>query len=156
MRLRAATEADLGFVIAVERLPAYARLIGQWNEDEHLAALGGSAMRTLIGERGGDRRGFAILCALDTEEPCLRRIAVAEAGRGEGALLLDAVIDHAFGVLGLRSLSLEVFAHNERARRAYRRAGFAEVGFVPAVWTLPDGTTVDDVLMRLTAARRAR
>lgn len=156
MRLRAATGDDIAFVMALERMPAYRRLVGRWDAAHHRAALADPSHAVLIGERDGDRRGFAILRGLDGPEPGLQRIAVVEPGQGEGTALLAAVIAHAFDVLRLPSLFLEVFAHNARARRAYARAGFEEVGFVPAAWSLPDGTVVDDVLMRLTAARRAR
>jgi RimJ/RimL family protein N-acetyltransferase len=142
--------------MAVERIPAYDLLLAQWPEERHRAVLADPAWAVLIGEDGGDRRGFAILRGCDTQRPGIQRIAVAEAGRGEGRALLAAVIDHAFGTLGLSTLSLEVFAHNTRARRAYARAGFVPVGFVPAVWTMPDGRALDDVLMRLSAAPRAR
>lgn len=156
MRVRQGNEGDIAFVMAVERTPAYARLVGQWPEARHRAVLADPAWAVLIGEAGGERRGFAILRERDTLRPAIQRIAVADAGQGEGRSLLAAVIAHAFGPLGLASLSLEVFAHNTRARRAYARAGFAPVGFVPDAWRLADGTAVDDVLMRLSAAPPAR
>lgn len=156
MILRAAGEDDIAFIMAVERTPAYARLVGQWPEDRHRAVLADPAWAVLVGEREGERRGFAILRGRDTQRPAIQRIAVADAGQGEGRALLAAVIGHALGALGLATLSLEVFAHNVRARSAYARAGFVPVGFVPDAWRLADGTAVDDVLMRLNAERRAR
>ncbi|WP_291296584.1 GNAT family N-acetyltransferase [Elioraea sp.] len=156
MRVRLAEEDDIAFVMAVERTPGYARVIGQWPEARHRAVQADPAWAVLIGEREEQRRGFAILRGRDTRRPAIQRIAVAEAGQGEGRDLLAAVIDHAFGAFGLATLSLEVFAHNTRARRAYARAGFAPVGFVPEAWRLADGTVVDDVLMRLSAVPPAR
>lgn len=156
MTLRDAGHGDIAFIMAVERLPSHLRFIGQWSEARHRAVQADPAWAVLIGERAGEPRGFAILRERDTPRPGIQRIAVAEPGQGEGSALLDAVIAHAFGPLGLATLSLEVFAHNHRARRAYARAGFLPVGFVPEVWRLPDGTVVDDVLMRLSAVPPAR
>ncbi len=38
------------------------------------------------------------------------------------------MIDYAFTVLGLHNVLLTVFSFNERGIRAYRRAGFKEIG----------------------------
>ena len=48
--------------------------------------------------------------------------------RGYGTDATRLVRDFAFGPLGLRRLSLDVDAANERARRVYRRLGFVEEG----------------------------
>jgi RimJ/RimL family protein N-acetyltransferase len=38
------------------------------------------------------------------------------------------LLDYAFSVLGLHNVMLDVAGYNERAIRAYRRAGFREIG----------------------------
>jgi RimJ/RimL family protein N-acetyltransferase len=38
------------------------------------------------------------------------------------------MLDYAFNVLGLHSVRLAVFSFNERAQRAYERAGFRVIG----------------------------
>jgi len=38
------------------------------------------------------------------------------------------VLDYAFNALGLHNVMLETFSYNERAIRAYTRAGFREMG----------------------------
>lgn len=48
-------------------------------------------------------------------------------GSGLGTSMLSALIGYACESLGLRSLSLRVFASNARAISCYRRLGFAEI-----------------------------
>ena len=47
-------------------------------------------------------------------------------GRGRGTEAIRLLLRHAFGELGLRRVRLHVFADNERAIRAYEKAGFRE------------------------------
>jgi RimJ/RimL family protein N-acetyltransferase len=58
-------------------------------------------------------------------------IGIGEAdcwGKGYGTEATRLVLDYAFTALGLHNVALRVFAFNERAIRAYRRAGFKEIG----------------------------
>ena len=49
-------------------------------------------------------------------------------GRGLGTEATRLLVDHALRTVGLRRLTLNVLARNPRARRAYEKAGFREVG----------------------------
>jgi len=49
-------------------------------------------------------------------------------GKGYGTETTILVLDYAFNVLGLHNVMLDVLGYNERAIRAYRRAGFKEIG----------------------------
>jgi RimJ/RimL family protein N-acetyltransferase len=49
-------------------------------------------------------------------------------GKGYGTEATRLVLDYAFTLMGLHNVWLRVFAYNERAIRAYRRAGFTEIG----------------------------
>src|SRR5215213_3060506 len=49
-------------------------------------------------------------------------------GRGYGTEATRLVCDYGFSVLGLHNILLRVYSNNERGLRAYRRAGFREVG----------------------------
>lgn len=49
-------------------------------------------------------------------------------GKGYGGDAVATLVDYAFRHLNLRKVSLEVLADDERAVRAYRRAGFVEEG----------------------------
>ena len=49
-------------------------------------------------------------------------------GKGYGTEATRLLLDYAFDALGLHNVLLTVFSYNERAIRAYVRAGFREVG----------------------------
>ena len=49
-------------------------------------------------------------------------------GKGYGAETTALMLDYGFNALGLHNIMLSVFSHNERGQRAYRRAGFREIG----------------------------
>jgi RimJ/RimL family protein N-acetyltransferase len=54
----------------------------------------------------------------------------AEMGKGFGSAAVRAVLDRAFGELGLHKLWLMVFRSNDRGQRLYRRLGFVEEGIL--------------------------
>ncbi len=66
-------------------------------------------------------------------------------GRGVGGRLLDALVARA-RALGYHKLVLAAFPFNEGGMRAYRRAGFREVGIYREQGRL-DGRWVDTVIM---------
>ena len=148
--LRTATAADVDFIIAAERLPGYERLVAQWSREQHQAALERDDTRYLVAARPGrPLEGFALLQPLhDTHEGAkLRRIAVMRPGEGFGRALLAAVIDWVFESTDNERLWLDVFTHNERARRVYRAAGLQEDGLLRHAYRLPDGSRADRVIM---------
>lgn len=49
-------------------------------------------------------------------------------GRGYGTETTRLMLGYAFGILGLHNVMLRVYAENERAIRAYTRAGFRPIG----------------------------
>jgi RimJ/RimL family protein N-acetyltransferase len=49
-------------------------------------------------------------------------------GQGYGAATTILMLDYGFACLGLHNVMLKVDGDNERAIRAYRRAGFQEIG----------------------------
>ncbi len=49
-------------------------------------------------------------------------------GKGYGTEATVLMLDYAFNVLGLHNVMLEVYGFNERAVRAYARAGFETIG----------------------------
>lgn len=54
----------------------------------------------------------------------------SEMGKGYGSAAITAVMDRAFGELGLHKLWLMVFRTNERGQRLYKRLGFVEEGIL--------------------------
>jgi diamine N-acetyltransferase len=49
-------------------------------------------------------------------------------GKGYGTEVTMLMLDYAFTGLGLHNVMLRVHSHNERAIRAYKRAGYREIG----------------------------
>ena len=58
----------------------------------------------------------------------LKRIAVREPGAGTGSRLLAAALEWLFTGTRTNRVDLDVYVENERARRAYEKAGFRQVG----------------------------
>jgi ribosomal protein S18 acetylase RimI-like enzyme len=73
-------------------------------------------------------------------------VASRARGAGVGRALVEAAIA-ACGGVGVRRLSLAVYAHNTRARALYAALGFVEEGQRVGEYRMPDGAFVDDVLM---------
>ena len=72
---------------------------------------------------------------------CWLRIALLDGAvnRGLGSESIRLVLDHAFSVVGLRRVSIEVYDFNHRARHVYERLGFVHEG------TLRDAMTWDGI-----------
>jgi RimJ/RimL family protein N-acetyltransferase len=69
-------------------------------------------------------------------------------GQGYGTEAGRAVIDHAFEVIGLHRVALEVYTFNPRAVQSYRKIGFVEEGRMRDAlhW---DGEWVDALMMSI-------
>lgn len=67
-------------------------------------------------------------------------------GRGLGTETASLMLDYAFTVLGLHSVSLTVAEFNIAGRRAYEKAGFREVGRLRQHW-LAAGRRWDQISM---------
>jgi RimJ/RimL family protein N-acetyltransferase len=129
--LRRATEADIPFIHATERLPGYEPLVGRFEADAHRANLADPSWQYLIGlDDSGTPRGFAILQdRLKADGNCfLRRIAVTQAGGGFGKPFLAALIDRVFATTSDTRFWLSVRAGNDRARHVYESLGFVAEG----------------------------
>jgi RimJ/RimL family protein N-acetyltransferase len=72
----------------------------------------------------------------------------ADWGHGYGSDALNALVDFAFGQLRMERIWMDVEAGNERARAAYRKAGFQEEGRLRRAWW-QDGVWKDDIRMAL-------
>lgn len=83
-----------------------------------------NATGTLIGTT-------AITEVNETRGDCLFRIVIGEKlawGHGYGSDATRLVVAEAFERFMLDAVNLEVFGHNERARRSYEKVGFRETG----------------------------
>ena len=125
-----ATVDDLDHVMATERLAGYETLVGRWEREIHEAALVDSHHAYFIARDDDRRIGFAILRGWASPERVthLKRIAVAEPGRGHGKVLLRRIVEHVFTETDAHRLWLGVFPDNARARRAYEQVGFCAEG----------------------------
>jgi len=125
-----AAPADIPAIMGIERLPGYDRLVGRWEADKHRAEMADPAVRYFGLREAGALAGFAIVLGL-ADPNCrahLKRIAVAAPGKGAGARLLRGVVDGVFAGSETNRLDLDVFVGNDRAKRAYERAGFTAEG----------------------------
>jgi RimJ/RimL family protein N-acetyltransferase len=125
-----ATEADIPFIMATERLPGYDELVGRWSETEHRAALAEDRYAYFIARVVLQPIGFAIVRDWASREhvTCIKRIAVATPGQGDGRAFLTRLVDRIFRETEAYRIWLGVFPNNARARRAYEAAGFKAEG----------------------------
>jgi RimJ/RimL family protein N-acetyltransferase len=146
--LRAATPDDFGFIRALVQRPENMPFLTDEDEAGLAAYLTDPSSQLLIWGRASPR-GFALY--RDVGDPSgavyLMRLALDTPGRGEGAVFVRALIDHAFGPLRARRLWLDATGENLRAQRVYSREGFTLEGrlrqheYRPAV-----GRVVDTLL----------
>ena len=91
------------------------------------------------------------------DESCSFRIALVPGtyGRGLGTEATRLICGYGFEELGLHRISLEVYAFNPRARRAYEKAGFVAEGVLRDAlrW---DGEWVDAAVMSILAGEWER
>ena len=76
-------------------------------------------------------RGEVVLNEIDAANKSAHfRIALSgpERGKGYGSEATELLLEHAFNVLGLHRVSLEVFAFNPRAQHVYKKLGFVQEG----------------------------
>jgi ribosomal protein S18 acetylase RimI-like enzyme len=126
IELARASEADIPFVMATERLPGNEGLVGRWERDEHERALADQANAYFIGSIGGKPAGFVIVehWAPRHGGTLIRRIIVADKAQKIGRTLLSRVIDTIFAKTEASWVWLNVVPHNERGQRAYASIGF--------------------------------
>jgi RimJ/RimL family protein N-acetyltransferase len=128
--LRRGTLADVSFIMTTERLPGYESLVGRWSEEQHRAALADSRYVYFVAEIEARKVGFVLVRDWDSPEhiTLIKRIAVAEPGKGHGKLLLAHLVDRIFRDTGVYRICLGLYPDNTRARRVYERVGFKAEG----------------------------
>ena len=85
--------------------------------------------------------GYAILMGLENPNNAieLKRITIAEKGKGYGRAALKLIKNYCFEQLKCHRLWLDVFDFNERARHLYRSEGFVEEGIIRECIKREDG-----------------
>jgi RimJ/RimL family protein N-acetyltransferase len=150
--LRPARPADIPFIMATERIPAFEKLVGRWSEEDHLAALRAPGYAYFLGmNAAGERLAFAIIRDLQDAHgnACLKRMAVPAPGKGIGSGFLGTVVRWVFTETEAHRLWLDVLADNARARHVYLSHGFAEEGVLRNAYKLTDGSRIDLILMSM-------
>lgn len=136
----------------MERRTGYERLTAQWSLDQHRHEFTRPDTRYFVAfDAALQRMGFVILQpTFDPHEGTkIKRIVVAEPGRGYGRIMLASVFDWVFSHPGADRVWLDVFSHNERARRLYQRIGMREDGTLRKAYKMADGVPVDRIIMSL-------
>jgi RimJ/RimL family protein N-acetyltransferase len=131
VRVRAADEGDIGFIVETETTPEYAESVLSWPADTHRANLSNAKFSYFIALDADDALiGYAILNDLDDADKAvqLQRIVVNARGHGLGRAFLNHVINAAFNIHHARRLWLAVFTDSDKAIRAYRRLGLIDEG----------------------------
>ncbi|HEY0164475.1 MAG TPA: GNAT family protein [Sphingomicrobium sp.] len=126
-----ATEADIAEMMRIESDPRYDGLVGRWPRDRHLEEMERRSSRYfLLRGPSGEVAGFALLQGYGDEDLKLhlKRIVVREPGAGHGSILLRALLDRVFSETDTNRVDLDLFIGNERACRAYEKAGFQSEG----------------------------
>ena len=128
--LRRGALADVAFIMATERLPGYESLVGRWSEAQHRAGLADSRYAYFVAEIESGKIGFVLVRDWDSAEhvTLIKRIAVAEPGKGHGKLLLAHLVDKIFRDTSVHRICLGLYPDNVRARRAYESVGFKAEG----------------------------
>lgn len=150
-RTELATKADIPAIMAIERTPGFEVHVGRWSQDQHTAEMLKKSARYFVLREGDEVKGFAILQHVG--EPDLRvhlkRIAVGDAGHGSGSSLLQAILEWLFTKTDTNRVDLDLFVENERARRAYEKAGFVVEGLLRDYHRSVDGRLRDAFIMSI-------
>lgn len=130
MKLLRATLEDLAFLLQLEQQFCDLGLVGSDDRGTHKCQMTDPDCLYYRVEENGARAGYVILRGLMSFNRCLelKRIVVANPGRGLGRQVLRAIMDKAFGELSAHRLWLDVYEDNHRARHVYRLLGFVEEG----------------------------
>ena len=155
-----ATPSDIAAIRRIEADPRYDGLVGRWSEAEHREEMARDSSRYFVlRDRSGGVAGFAMLQRFGNPDRRLhlKRIAVREAGQGLGSILLEELLDHLYATTEVNRIDLDVFLGNDRARRAYEKAGFQVEGVLRDYHRSDDGRFSSMWLMSvLRADREAR
>ena len=150
----AATPDHIPDLQRLERGEGFAGLVGRWSAEDHAREMdggsnGGSEYRLLL--EAGTPAGFALLQTSVLADACLllRRIAVAEPGRGLGSALLRDTLRHGFTTRDAHRIELMVYVDNTRARAAYAKVGFREEGILREIRRTAEGGFRSMVLMSI-------
>jgi RimJ/RimL family protein N-acetyltransferase len=151
MKVELATEEDIPAIMTIERSPGFDSLVGRWSAEEHAAEMAKPSARYFIMRDGDQTAGFVMIQRLGEghDKVHLRRIAVADPGKGAGTRLINGVLDWLYTETAVNRIDLDVYIENERAKRSYEKAGFQVEGRLRDYHRNDDGTYRDMWLMSI-------
>lgn|SRR5215472_8042498 len=128
MNLHHTTLNDLPFLCEIEQRFAKLGFVHSDNLCTHQHQMNDPDYAYYTVEQGEGFVGYVILRGLSSINHSLelKRIVIADPGKGLGRQVLLAVIDRAFGEFRANRLWLDVYEDNHRARHVYRSLGFVE------------------------------
>lgn len=143
--LRPAVKADIPFFLDVQDRPDSLATIGANDAEGWGGLLADPDCHVLVWESDAGPAGYALLNtpAFDRTRVELRRLALADPGRGGAKAMFPELFDHVFGPMGGLRLWLNVATDNLRAQRVYERAGFQREGHLRAHWLRRTGDRSD-------------
>jgi|SRR5579862_6686758 len=130
MTIRSAAATDLPFILQQEQKFRDLGFVGGDDAQAHQRQLADPDCLYLLIEAHGSPAGYVILRGLASANGSveLKRIVIADPGKGVGRQALQAVIAKVFREFRAHRLWLDVFEDNHRARHVYRSVGFVEEG----------------------------
>jgi diamine N-acetyltransferase len=150
LELSRATEDDISFVMATERIPGYGDLVGRWDDAQHRMAFADYRYAYFLARLESKSVGFAIVrdWASSEQVTLIKRVAVSRPGLGHGRALLAKLVHVIFQDTNAYRVWLGVFPENVRARRAYEAVGFQVEGIARGS-AFFGGVHRDEVVMAL-------
>jgi diamine N-acetyltransferase len=132
MILRPASADDLPYILDLESKNSRLGFVGCDTLAVHQERLSDPDCLCWIAEAEGHPAGYAILRGLLSANRSveLKRLVIADPGRGLGRQVLDALLAEVFHRRGAHRFWLDVFEHNRRALHVYRSVGFVQEGVI--------------------------
>lgn len=125
---------DLDEVMHIEGQEENKRFVYVWSKERHLQAIEVSDEMHLVIRDKEDERilGYILLAGLDGEDKSieLRRITIAEKGKGYGRESMKLIKKLCFEKLGCHRLWLDLFEDNLIAYHLYLSEGFVREGLL--------------------------
>ena len=126
------TEADLDYVMGIERAAAQERFVWEWSREQHEEGLKAPGRLHLIIESvsAGRPVGFILMNDVHSASQCIefQRIVVEPRDQGYGRQAIRLLKRYAFEELKAHRLWLSVKEFNARGRALYRSEGYVEEG----------------------------
>ncbi len=124
--IRSATEADIAGIMALEQHPANCHFVWQGSRAQHQSEIAAADYFLWVFQLKVDKSsvGFA-LSKIDRSSDVfeLRRIVIADKGKGYGSEALRAILKYAFEALNINRFWLDVYPDNVVAIALYEKLG---------------------------------